>query len=114
MKVRYYRMNKNSEKYLNSNCNYWLHSLKREMMKNIYINITHLIKLSTVSGKDEVSLTQVPGLGSGTLLLMTGNQAELEDACSLNFPSKAFWMSPIVKVHMAEPMRPVEAVVKTP
>lgn len=72
------------------------------------------MKFSTVSGSEDVSLTQVPGLGSGTLLLMTGSQAEDEVACSLNFPSKAFWMSLIVKVQIAEPISPVEAVVKTP
>lgn len=33
-----------------------------------------------------MSSTQVPGRGSGTLDLRTGNQAELEVACSLNFP----------------------------
>lgn len=83
-------------------------------LKNIFYSNSYRIKLSTVSGKDEVSLTQVPGRGSGTLLLMTGSQAELDVACSLNFPSKAFWMSPIVKVQIADPMRPVEAVVNTP
>ena len=72
------------------------------------------MKFSTVSGKEDVSLTQVPGLGSGTLLLITGSHAELDVACSLNFPSKAFCISPMVKVQMAEPIRPVEAVVKTP
>lgn len=75
---------------------------------------TYLIKLSTVSGREDVSFTQVPGLGSGTLLVMTGSQAELEVACSLNLPSKAFWMSPMVKVQMADPISPVEAVVNTP
>lgn len=78
-------------------------------MNNIY-----LMKLSTESGRDSVSLTQVPGLGSGTLLLITGNQADEEVACSLNFPSKAFWISLIVKVHIADPISPVEAVVKAP
>lgn len=72
------------------------------------------MKFSTVSGRDAVSFTHVPGRGSGTLLLMTGSQAELEVACSLNFPSKAFCMSPIVKVQIADPISPVEAVVKTP
>lgn len=83
----------------------------------IYIEkivVFYLMKFSTVSGSEDVSLTHVPGLGSGTLLLITGNQAEDEVACSLNFPSKAFWISPMVKVQMAEPMSPVEAVVKTP
>lgn len=75
---------------------------------------TYLMKLRTVSGNEAVSLTQVPGLGSGTLLLITGNQAELDEACSLNLPSKAFWISPIVNVQIAEPIRPVDAVVNTP
>lgn len=44
------------------------------------------MKLSTVSGRLAVSLTQVPGLGSGTFEFNTGNQAELDVACSLNFP----------------------------
>jgi len=72
------------------------------------------MKFRTVSGRVSVSLTQVPGLGSGTLLLMTGSQADEEVACSLNFPSKAFWMSCMVKEQIAEPIKPVEAVVKAP
>lgn len=67
-----------------------------------------------MSGNEDVSLTQVPGRGSGTLLVITGSQAELDDACSLNFPSNAFWMSPMVNVQIADPMSPVEAVVNTP
>ena len=45
------------------------------------------MKLSTVSGKLAVSLTQVPGRGSGTFEFSTGNHAELDVACSLNFPA---------------------------
>lgn len=75
---------------------------------------SYLIKFKTVSGRDDVSLTQVPGLGSGTRLLMTGSHAELEVACSLNFPSNAFWISLMVNVHIADPIKPVDAVVKTP
>lgn len=37
-----------------------------------------------------MSSTQVPGRGSGTLDFRTGNQAELEVACSLNFPISNF------------------------
>lgn len=44
------------------------------------------MKFNTVSGKLDVSSTHVPGRGSGTFDLSTGNQAELEVACSLNFP----------------------------
>lgn len=44
------------------------------------------MKFNTVSGKLEVSSTQVPGRGSGTLDFSTGNQAEFDVACSLNFP----------------------------
>lgn len=45
------------------------------------------MKFNTVSGKLDVSSTQVPGRGSGTLDFSTGNHAEFEVACSLNFPS---------------------------
>lgn len=44
------------------------------------------MKFNTVSGKLDVSSTQVPGLGSGIFELSTGNQAEFDVACSLNFP----------------------------
>ncbi len=45
------------------------------------------MKLSTVSGRLDVSSTQVPGLGSGIFELSTGSHAEFEVACSLNFPA---------------------------
>lgn len=51
------------------------------------INGCERIKLSTVSGKLDVSSTHVPGLGSGIFDFKTGNQAEVDDACSLNFPA---------------------------
>ena len=44
------------------------------------------MKFKTVSGKLDVSLTQVPGRGSGTREFKTGNHAELELDCSLNLP----------------------------
>lgn len=44
------------------------------------------MKFNTESGSAAVSLIHVPGRGSGTLEFNTGNQAELEDACSLNLP----------------------------
>jgi hypothetical protein len=44
----------------------------------------------------------------------TGNHAELEVACSLNLPVNARSISSSVKAQMAEPMRPVVDVVKTP
>lgn len=44
------------------------------------------MKFNTVSGKFEVSSTQIPGRGSGTFDFNTGNHAEFEVACSLNFP----------------------------
>lgn len=44
------------------------------------------MKFNTVSGRLDVSSTQVPGLGSGILDLSTGSQAEFDVACSLNFP----------------------------
>jgi hypothetical protein len=44
------------------------------------------MKLSTMSGRLDVSLEQVPGRGSGTFEFRTGNQAELDDDCSLNLP----------------------------
>lgn len=39
------------------------------------------MKLRTLSGRASVLLTQVPGLGSGTRALNTGNHAELDVAC---------------------------------
>lgn len=72
------------------------------------------MKLSTVSGKVSVSLTQVPGLGSGTRLDKTGNQADDDVACSLNFPLKAAWMSLRVNEQMADPIKPLVEVVKVP
>lgn len=44
------------------------------------------MKFNTVSGKFDVSSTQIPGRGSGILDFRTGSQAEFEVACSLNFP----------------------------
>lgn len=64
------------------------------------------MKFKTESGSAVVSFTQVPGLGSGTLFLKTGNQAALALACSLNFPAKASWMLLMEYEHMAEPIRP--------
>ena len=64
-------------------------------------------------GRVWVSLTHCPGLGSGTLDERTGNQAELDDACSLNLPKKAVWTSAVVKTQMAEPVSPFWHVVKT-
>lgn len=72
------------------------------------------MKFNTVSGNVSVSLTQVPGRGSGTLLDKTGSQADEEEACSLNFPLNAIWMSGRVKEHIAEPIRPLVEVVKVP
>lgn len=72
------------------------------------------MKFKTVSGKVSVSFTQVPGRGSGTLLLRTGNHAELEDACSLNFPLNAAWISDSLKEQIAEPINPFVEVVKVP
>ena len=46
------------------------------------------MKFKTVSGKLAVSFTQVPGRGSGTFEFKTGNHAEFDEACSLNFPAK--------------------------
>jgi hypothetical protein len=46
------------------------------------------MKLSTESGRLAVSLTHVPGRGSGTFEFKTGSHAELDVACSLNFPEK--------------------------
>lgn len=46
------------------------------------------MKLSTVSGRFEVSLTQVPGRGSGTREFSTGSHAEFDEDCSLNLPVK--------------------------
>ena len=40
------------------------------------------MKLSTLSGNASVLLTQVPGRGSGTFALKTGNHAELDVACA--------------------------------
>jgi len=40
-------------------------------------------------GKFWLSLTHSPGLGSGTLEVRTGSQAEEDVACSLNLPLKA-------------------------
>jgi hypothetical protein len=53
-----------------------------------------------------VSSTHAPGLGSGTLLLGTGSQAEALVVCSLNFPSKAWLTASSWKVHTALPIRP--------
>lgn len=74
------------------------------------------MKLRTESGRVSVSLTQVPGLGSGTLLERTGSQAEEEEACSLNLLGwlKAAWISSNVKEQMAEPIKPLVEVVKVP
>lgn len=72
------------------------------------------MKCNTVSGKVSVSFTQVPGLGSGTLLDKTGSQADEEVACSLNFPLKTSWMSESRKEQMAEPIRPLVEVVNVP
>lgn len=72
------------------------------------------MKFSTESGKVSVLLTQVPGRGSGTRLDKTGNHADEDEACSLNFPAKAAWMSLKVKEHMADPIRPLVEVVKVP
>lgn len=46
------------------------------------------MKFRTVSGRFEVSLTHVPGRGSGTREFSTGSQAELEEDCSLNLPAR--------------------------
>lgn len=46
------------------------------------------MKFKTESGKLAVSLTHVPGRGSGTFEFKTGSHAEFDDACSLNFPAK--------------------------
>lgn len=46
------------------------------------------MKLRTVSGRFEVSLTHVPGRGSGTREFNTGSHAEFDDDCSLNLPAK--------------------------
>lgn len=71
------------------------------------------MKFRTESGSAVVSFTQVPGLGSGTLFLRTGNQAALALACSLNFPAKASWIFFIEYEHMAEPIKPsLDPVVK--
>ena len=53
-----------------------------------------LMKLSTLSGTSLVSSTHDPGLGSGTLLLATGSQAEVLLSCSLNFPLLAIAPDP--------------------
>lgn len=45
------------------------------------------MKFSTVSGKLDVSSTHVPGRGSGIFDFSTGNHAEFDVACSLNFPA---------------------------
>lgn len=52
------------------------------------INGCERIKLSTLSGRVDVSLTHVPGRGSGIFELSTGNQAEFDVACSLNLPKR--------------------------
>lgn len=59
-----------------------------------------------------MSLTHSPGLGSGTLEESTGSQAELEVACSLNFPLKASWIASKVNTHNADPWNPEPTVVK--
>lgn len=46
------------------------------------------MKLRTVSGRLEVSLTHTPGRGSGIFDGSTGSQAEFDEACSLNLPVK--------------------------
>lgn len=46
------------------------------------------MKLRTVSGRFEVSLTHVPGRGSGTREFNTGSHAEFDEDCSLNLPAK--------------------------
>lgn len=46
------------------------------------------MKLRTVSGRLEVSLTHTPGRGSGIFDGRTGSHAEFDEACSLNFPEK--------------------------
>lgn len=43
------------------------------------------MKFRTESGRLAVSLTHVPGRGSGTFEFNTGSQAEFDVACSLNF-----------------------------
>lgn len=48
------------------------------------------MKLRTVSGRLEVSLTHTPGRGSGIFDGKTGSQAEFDEACSLNFPLKNY------------------------
>jgi hypothetical protein len=72
------------------------------------------MKLRTVSGRVSVSLTQVPGRGSGTRLDRTGSQADDDEACSLNLPLKADWMSVRVNEQIAEPIRPLVEVVNVP
>lgn len=47
------------------------------------------MKFSTVSGRFDVSLTHVPGRGSGTRELSTGSHAEFDEDCSLNLPARA-------------------------
>ena len=42
------------------------------------------MKFKTVSGRSRVSLTQDPGLGSGTSPDGTGNHIDVLVACSLN------------------------------
>lgn len=49
------------------------------------------MKFRTVSGRLEVSLTHTPGRGSGIFDGKTGNHAEFDDACSLNFPVLKFY-----------------------
>jgi len=61
-----------------------------------------------------VSLTHWPGLGSGTLVVSTGSQAEVELACSLKRPANAWSTSSSRNAHMAEPISPVVDVANTP
>lgn len=72
------------------------------------------MKLRVRSGRDRESLTHWPGLGSGTLVLCTGNQFELIALCSLKLPLNVSVMSCKEKAHTAEPLMLFTGVVNVP
>lgn len=74
----------------------------------------HKRKEKNAPGNVSVSLTHSPGLGSGTLLLKTGNHAELLVACSLNRPRNASIIAEMSNEQIAEPISPFIEVVNTP
>jgi len=73
-----------------------------------------LTKLTVMSGSVLESLTQAPGLGSGTFSGSTRSQLLFIVSCSLKAPWKTSRMLSIENAQIAEPPMEFTGVVKTP